>query len=251
MINYKKAFTLTELLISLAIIGAIAALTVPTLFSNINNRVLTTQIKNTVETMQQLASDQMLEHKTRHIINTDFSDPNDLLTSKNFSIAQTCSKTDAATDCWGMSLGKNPYRALKRVKLKENDAGTKEVENGLDVFTNLSQAPTIKLKNGVMFTYYRVTDTYTSDGDLVVGYFFLDTNGNQKPNMIGRDLFGFYITDRGIIIDPSELASSGVEEGDEPEDASATKLDKCKAGNVGSEGWCLGAVMDNGWEMPY
>lgn len=41
----KKAFTLAEVLITLAILGVVAALTLPVLFENIDNRVLESQYK--------------------------------------------------------------------------------------------------------------------------------------------------------------------------------------------------------------
>lgn len=43
--NRKKAFTLAEVLITMAILGVIAALTIPTLISNYNRRVWETKLK--------------------------------------------------------------------------------------------------------------------------------------------------------------------------------------------------------------
>ncbi|MBP3821337.1 prepilin-type N-terminal cleavage/methylation domain-containing protein [bacterium] len=265
MLN-KKAFTLTELLIALAIIGAIAALTVPSLFSNVNNKLLTTQLKNMAGTIQQLANDQMVMHRTKYLENTDFSEPTTLLTDKNFSIVKTCDDDYAESDCWGLGWDTdsqkvvNVYKAIDKLKTDSNDS-SKKIRNKLEAFNILEVmgSPTIKLKNGAMLTYHTVENEVTSaDNTKVVGYFFFDVNGNDKPNTVGRDLFGFYITNKGTLVGPSDLASTRTpKEGEEnaeydPNEAGSNfKIDKCKTGAEGSEGWCYEAVVDNGWEMPY
>lgn len=45
MFRGKKAFTLTELLIALAIVGALAALAIPSLVEDINRKLLISQLK--------------------------------------------------------------------------------------------------------------------------------------------------------------------------------------------------------------
>ena len=42
----KKAFTLSELLIALAIVGAISALAIPSIVEDMNRRMLANQLKN-------------------------------------------------------------------------------------------------------------------------------------------------------------------------------------------------------------
>ena len=63
----KKAFTLTELLIALSIVGAIAALSIPALIEDVNRRLLVNQLKNTVVTVQQLVDQQLIENNTKNL----------------------------------------------------------------------------------------------------------------------------------------------------------------------------------------
>lgn len=51
--NKKKAFTLAEVLITLGIIGVVAAMTIPVLFSNINNAKFRNQYKKAISTLNQ------------------------------------------------------------------------------------------------------------------------------------------------------------------------------------------------------
>ena len=86
----KKGFTLTELLLALSIVGVIATLTIPVLMGNIHNKSFATQIKNMSATIEQLAQDELIVNRTRDLSDTDFGDPEKLLTDKHFSIAKSC-----------------------------------------------------------------------------------------------------------------------------------------------------------------
>lgn len=46
--NNKKAFTLAEVLITLGIIGVVAAMTIPTLMTNIHHRDISVKLQNLV-----------------------------------------------------------------------------------------------------------------------------------------------------------------------------------------------------------
>ena len=87
--KYKlKAFTLTELLVALGIIGAIAALSIPSLMNAINNRMMATQIKSNVTAIQQLISDQLVLHKTKTLEDTDIASATTFYS--NFDFATAC-----------------------------------------------------------------------------------------------------------------------------------------------------------------
>ena len=78
MLN-KKAFTLSELLIALAIVGAIAALAIPSVIEDMNRRVLANQLKNVSLSIQQLIGEQLIHNKTQNLKYTDFASPTNLL----------------------------------------------------------------------------------------------------------------------------------------------------------------------------
>ena len=49
-----KGFTLAEVLITLGIIGVVAAITIPTLIANTNSQKIRTQFKKTISTLNQM-----------------------------------------------------------------------------------------------------------------------------------------------------------------------------------------------------
>jgi len=228
----KKAFTLTELLVALGIIGAIAALSIPSLLNSINNKALSTQLRSFVGSVQQLANDQMVTHKTRKLEDTDFGEPLALVTTSNFDIAKDCSASDAKKECWKLSDDSSPkveYRKLSDKSVVEMNSG-------------VTSPRAVILKNGILFNYYGMNsseDTYGT-GDRVIGAFTVDLNGNDAPNIIGRDFFIFYITNRGRIVDSSSLPKETP--------TLATLKAGCQGGTAEN---CFGALAGNSWKMDY
>lgn len=222
--RYKlKAFTLTELLIALGIIGAIAALSIPSLMNAINNRMMVTQLKSNITAIQQLASDSLVTSSSRSLEDTDFSDPAKLLTEGNFAIQKKC--PNPAADCWKTRAATNPVTYYSFTKTKYGIAG--------------ANYPSIILKNGAVVGYNTVDEAITgTTEDRVIGEFCFDINGSDYPNIPGRDYFCAKVTKKGRIIDLNN-----------PNITTETKIQQCKAG--AGANFCFGAIVDSGWTMPY
>lgn len=224
--NKKQAFTLTELLVALGIIGAIAALSIPSLLNNIHSRMLTTQLRSTVESIQQLATDQLVEHKTKTLEDTDFNNPANILSETHFNITKSCTSGSAQKDCWKISTS---VPTNERVTYKTINGGTGTV----------AAAQSAKLKNGVLISYYLSDQTLNGvTDDKVIGIFDIDVNGNDKPNIIGRDFFSVFVTKKGKLVDYKEV--NGI-----------TNLDTLKSNCKNGTGWCFGVIMEDGWKMDY
>lgn len=226
-------FTLTELLIALAIIGAIAALVIPSLMENIQKKLFVTHLKSEIAAIQQLAHNQLIYYKTKNLLETDFNDPAKLLTEKNFRIVRQCSK---AADCW-----------TEKYKVITNMADTNRITS-----ENIDTGKSVVLKNGTILTYTantngakNLTTDYpvinNTDGDKVIGMFRMDLNGNDKPNIIGRDVFWFLITKKGKIVDYYQATNGTYNEN--------TAITQCKSGATITA--CASIIMRNNWNVPY
>ena len=219
----KKGFTLTELLLALTIVGVVAVITVPILMNNVHNKMFATQVKNMAATIEQLAQDELIAKRTRDLSDTDFGDPEKLLSDDHFSIAKSCTSDESLTKCW-----KTTATGKDKVTYKRLNKSTSGIGAG----------KTIILKNGVMMRY-----TLASNEGKSVGYVIIDINGNDKPNILGRDLFGFYVTPKGHIIGIEALTSADL--------TLETKISNCKSSDNMNDVWCFGALADNGWKMDY
>ena len=170
-----SAFTLTELLIALAILGALAGMAIPSLMEGLQKKQLTLQLKNTIAGIQQIAHNQMIAKNTKDLTLTDFNSPAKLLSEKNFPIVKSCEK---AADCWTES-----YK-----KISGNTASTRYLEGD-----NRS----IILKNGAIISYG--LSNVASKG--------LPSDSDD------RDI-GFYISKKGKILNHSQVSGGGYNEAD-------------------------------------
>ncbi len=176
-----------------------------------------TQLKSIVTSIEQLANEQMVTHKTRNLGNTDFSSAATLLTNNNFSIAKNCA--DPAKDCWKTSAEgteKVTYRTI-------SGTGNPSVS-----FSN----PTVVLKNGAIISYQltAVDAVYLWDGRFVI-----DVNGNDAPNIVGRDLFEISLSKTGNL----QPHASFLDQYDLP---------ACRGGQANT---CFDIVLYRGWKMAY
>ena len=214
----KKAFTLTELLLALTIVGVLAVLTVPILMNNIQNKLFATQIKNFSAEIEQFAQDQMIVHKTRDLFDTDFGKPSKLLTDGHFSIVKICTANDSLKDCWKTSATGKDKVTYKKLNGENRNLSTMHI--------------TVVLKNGVMFRYGLAGKRFV---------FLVDVNGNDKPNIAGRDAFAFYMDTKGHILSYPL---------DSPDYKYSDKLQECKT-HKNSFYYCYSALVDNNWKMDY
>ncbi len=203
---------------ALTIVGVLAVLTVPILINNFQNRLFATQIKNFSAEIEQFAQDQLITHKTRDLFDTDFGEPSKLLTDGHFSIVKICTAENSLKDCW-----KTEAEGKDKVKYKYL------YNRGVGVASGL----TVILKNGLMFRY----GIKTIDGKKYARI-LVDVNGNDKPNIAGRDLFAFKVNSKGHVRYYS------------PNSTHSNKVKNCKSLR-NAPLHCYDALVDNNWKMDY
>lgn len=220
----KKGFTLSELLLSLIIVGVVAVLTIPVLMNNVQHKTFATQVKNMSAMIEQMAQDELIAKHTKNLADTDFSDPTKLLSDNHFSIAKKCTSDESLTKCWKTeATGKEKvtYKMLNRA-----------VNTGFP-----QRLVTIILKNGVIISYG------ISSSPNALGAFTMDINGNDKPNIAGRDLFVFHVNNKGHVVGYNvvDFMNKNLEQ-----------LNQCCKNSTGiAARCCYDALADNGWKMDY
>lgn len=222
----KKAFTLTELLVALGIVGAVAILSIPSLVNNINNKILVSQLKNTITIIQQLALEQLVQNNTHDLRDTDFKSAGTLLSSGNFEVGRPCG--NAAVDCWKTSAEESKKIEYRKISTKET--------TGISGPTYTS----VVLKNGVLLGY-TTTDIDYGDDDKLIGEFCVDVNGNDAPNMPGRDYFCFYISKSAQIVAQKDIEDTEDDETD----------DNTKCINGVEANFCTKSIIESNWKMTY
>ena len=165
----KLGFTLAEILIALAIVGVVAAISLPTLSLNTKKQ----------------AHEASLKVATSDLENAFAS----LIVSEGLDVL---SETDAwQEDDYGFIdiLGK--YIKISKTSTLDS------IEFGTTAF---------ETKNGFLYSFYR-EGTPDSDGN--VAKIYIDVNGDKKPNKKDVDQFEFKLSDTGFLekMDTEETTS--------------------------------------------
>ena len=193
-LNKKQGFTLAEILITLTVIGVVAALTIPTLLQNTNQAELKAALKRDFADLSQ-ATLSIKNDLGGSLVNA-FPGANSMGSEalKNafkakLSYIKECSGTPefggsgtglSAEGCWHVT---NAWQNLNGIKRIGEDH------------------PGLILNNGTLvnFGIYE-SNCSLSNGDFkACGDITFDVNGFKPPNTIGKDIFAVSLTGDGII----------------------------------------------------
>ncbi len=215
MKNNKRAYTLAEVLIVVAIIGVIAMLTVPSAIKNYRSKIYAAQIKKLHALLSAAVQSSLSdEHLTK------------FYESKS-GLANVCSATDP-TDCsQGPGYFLNTYVASvnKNCKTGTNSciASSYSTISG-NAVAAFSADYCTQLKTGeAVCMEYNATDKKT--------HIYVDINSKQAPNIAGRDLFYMTINEDGSIGDYKGTAAAN-----------------CSTTDAAG---CLNKLVDASWKLDY
>lgn len=200
---YRTAFTLAEVLITLAVIGVVSALTIPTLLQSIQQNEFTSAFKRNYSDFVQ-AGQQIINDNGGSAVNfcTGYAMwPGQNCTSDTFarylSTVRKCNWGTAQGNCW-----------------HANGVAKDKQGNDYDAYNSSTG---IVLANGA----FAVFETYATDVAFGTGCgsagnnnyvnttdyvrIHLDVNGGKGPNILGRDIFEFVFGPRGVLPSLSNL----------------------------------------------
>ncbi len=177
----KQAFTLVEVLLTLVIIGVIAAITIPTLINYLNDIEYKSMWKKDFSTLNQAVSYLKVNYLSLKGVcgswdNTCFANR----LAERLNTTKICPKGSANGDCW-----------------HPNDAST-HMFNGDSISWWPADAAGMVLADGttISLTYVSEECDYTaltSAALPICAYAYIDVNGPKKPNVLGRDIFATWI----------------------------------------------------------
>ena len=181
--NYRKiAFTLAEVLITLGIIGVVAAMTMPSLIQNARNRELESGLKKGASVIGQALNMYQAENGVPITSDIGGHELKPVL-MKYFNVIRDCGLgfEDADSACVSYMNNANTYK---------NFTGT--VNFDVNMFDDgqfvLNDGSLILLNN-------------TNSGTDLNTYISIDVNGyNKRPNRLGQDLFMFQLDNAGRLI---------------------------------------------------
>ena len=179
----RAAFTLAEVLITLGIIGVVAAMTIPNIVSKYQKKVLVSQFKKSYASVQNAINMTIAENGTPYeCYNMGFGGYhvtdcavfwNDLL--KQMKVIKTCNYAADDKEC-----GQVSYKTKEQV-LAEGGS----ITNSSCSFLDYGARKVNILSDGSYIINYGGSDLRSHHNI----YFAIDTNGAKGPNKWGYDLF--------------------------------------------------------------
>lgn len=185
---FRKAFTLAEVLITLGIIGVVAAMTLPTVINNTKNKELETALKKAYSMLGQVTQNVVIEDlggnidaKNSYMLTQYF-----IKYYKNANLCSQgsgngCPNLSNRSMCEFMQDNYKTYNGNKKPPCIGNDAVTNTIDNSTIYFDAANE----------------------QEGNLVYGKILIaiDVNGWQKrPNKWGHDMFMFQIDNSGRLL---------------------------------------------------
>lgn len=187
----KKAFTLAEVLITLGIIGIVAALTIPTLISNYQEKQTVTRVKEAYTLLNSAVQMAVVEHGPVNTWLAGLITDDGALNYETFSpmiFEKIIPNLKTVFTC------KNTLECRPYAYTYNNLPGTSQAQW---IMNNTGA----KLLNG---TYIQIqsTGSCTSQYEIqnACGTIRIDVNGPTPPNQTGRDIFLFAINNKGYVL---------------------------------------------------
>ena len=227
----RNGFTLAEVLVTLGVIGIVAAITMPTLIKNYQKNVWVNQLKKSISVVENGFKLAMAESGTDKLEDTEF-----FIKCSSYDIADGGDTDNIGSwNCFADEMKKyfkiidNKFYYNYHEKYKSLDGSAFEDDDS-DGALYLSDGTIIYI-----LIYW--------SGEKSARIFAIDVNGEKGPNVAGRDLFPLYLGFDGKLspIDNQHQGSCW---------GSNISCDpKTKSGYNGNG--CAARIMENGWKMDY
>ncbi len=230
--NRKLAFTLAEVLVTLAVIGIVAAMTIPNLVQNYQKKETVVRLKKAYSTLRQA-----------------------------IEMSQT---ENGYVTTWDMNLDAHEF-FLRYFKpyLKTDKEYTSSELQAIAPHTVLNG----NAYNGTTYSYITSSHFTLADGSIITinlnniyegGIWIgIDVNGIGKPNRIGKDTFLFFLSHKNGLVAFGDGEPRGSDwdyqtlntTGENTRDFIMTSSSRyaCKKNGYGY--WCTALIMMDGWEI--
>lgn len=259
----KKAFTLAEVLITLGIIGVVAAITLPILIQNYQKKVLVEQLKVGMSIFEQAFQKAMADDETTDLRDTQLFHVCDAEISR--------SRQQWADDC--KPLMQKYFKDVKfesqpemvalgdTTNVTTNTETCKKLVGKTNKWWYLNDKSkcrgwknmAITLANG-MRADFDFADLGFYAGDITA----LDINGSKGPNTWGRDTFSLKILNNGRVVPLGSSVFLRLMAEYDNADIEAymnnyhwQSVDRCSKTTTEAGNSCAARIIESGWKMDY
>lgn len=241
----RMAFTLSEILLAILIIGVVASFTIPVLSGYFEQQKFLSGLKKAYTQFNQaLISTTDNAGCSSNLVCTELFDTD--TTSKTlgdeiikyFKVLKNCEMD--VLGCFSESVSNSYDGSLART----NDYS--ETSGGFYRFISADGTAFI-LKNNHNNCSSSMSTGVTKNMTQVCGELYIDVNGLKPPNNMGKDIFHFYITNgNGPLLYPS----GGVDDQENGHWKNGNEAQHCYPGDPDGN-YCAARIIEEGWQMNY
>lgn len=180
----KSAFTLAEILITIGIIGVIAAITIPIIKATFEDMQYTSALKANYKLISDATS--QIKESYGETLNGVFTSNTKARTEylNYLKYTKTCDGAGILGDCWYDGYAKT-FDTGEFYTGGSVGAGT------TITWWGLTGATSAILSNGTAL-YFQVSSSSCSTTSACLRI-FIDTNGLKEPNTLGKDIYYFFV----------------------------------------------------------
>ena len=222
----RPAFTLAEVLITLGIVGIVAAMTLPSIIGSYQKKQTAMQLKKVYTILQQATQRAEADFESVEYWNFNTSPIafSNLYIKPYYKIIQDYDNTTFPAD----------------YKIFCNSSNTKDCM-GYGAFRDSSR---FIITDGTLLAFHSYITQNSENGGVTI---IIDINGFKKPNRYGRDVFMFTIQPKGGVLPygVGQMAGDTTERTYDRNFFMAGEWRCCKTDGI----FCAAVIMNDNWEI--
>lgn len=215
MRNLKRAFTLAEVLITLGIIGIVAAMTIPAIMNNIGDAQYKAGVKKEYSMLSQAFERLASENggSLAGLITGSVDSHNADIIKPYLLYSKACNVSAYSGGCWHKPNNWTTYNGTKISSTNIDENSALVLNDGTLLLISPAGDPG---SGGNAWIHYISGCGYDDCAD--GGYFgtpsnavlglMVDLNGFKSPNVIGKDIFPIYVDKSGVLILPKNCSAT-------------------------------------------
>lgn len=284
MKNNKNGFTLAEVLITMGLIGVIAALTAPALVKNARNEANAARLSVAISNLENAFTNAIAKEGVDGLNRTSIwvnSTSNSSINGEAFYgnlgryLLMTGYSAGASTDNIKAYYGdsnapykmtstgakdssNNPRTTGPETRISIDTMHIMETKSGATIFIHPSTTilgpdgvEVVNKETGTSTKEAQNADKVAARGGAlteVIGTVIIDVNGKSQPNTAGRDLFAFYLGNNGILYPYGGSDVAVFQGGNASSKWDAAKIKNAVGTDVDNTYSCTdGAIAADGW----
>ncbi len=258
----KRGFTLAEVLITLSIIGIVAALTAPALVKNTGFAKVGPALAKFVNTFE-IATESMMHEEGTSVYRTGDKISADIImlaqhmtmipySGKNYVFSNGAGLQDYEVKSDGEYLAElqEMMDMILGKKDNPNNYTVLEYTRLLEERLNSGMATVWKLKNGeVMIVLPAENEALAGKGAYkgIVAEVLVDIDGDKAKNKAGKDVFAFLLDKTGTLIPAGSMIHKYIDQNGSKYIKQYSDICSSSSESLDENFACTGKIADNGW----